>query len=726
MKIIKRSGEEREFDVAKIENAIRKANNAVDYKDAMSEGRIKLIAEEVAGVCAARDRAMTVEEVQDVVENKIMEMGSHEIAKKYIVYRYRRELARKANTTDGAILSLIECNNEDVKQENSNKNPTINSVQRDYMAGEVSKDVSARILLPQDVVQAHRDGLIHFHDMDYYAQHMHNCDLVNLEDMLQNGTVISETMIEKPKSFSTACNIATQIIAQVASNQYGGQSISLTHLAPFVDVSRQAIRRDFAAECAEAGVEIPQAKFDAIVERRVRKEVEKGVQTIQYQVVTLMTTNGQAPFVTVYMYLGEARGEQEKKDLAMIIEEVLNERIKGVKNEQGVYVTPAFPKLIYVLEPDNITEDAPYWYLTVLAAKCTAKRMVPDYISAKKMREYKVDKNGNSNVYTCMGCRSFLTPYVDENGKPKYYGRFNQGVVTVNLVDVALSAHGDLEKFWEILDARCELCHKALQCRHERLTGTLSDAAPILWQYGALTRLPKGTPIDRYLHGGYSTISLGYAGLWECVYALIGKKLTEPDGEALGLDVMKRLNEYTAKWKAAEDIDYSLYGTPLESTTYKFAKCLQKRFGIVKGVTDRNYITNSYHIHVTEPIDAFKKLETEAKFQKLSPGGAISYVEVPNLQDNLPAVLSIMKYIYDHIMYAELNTKSDYCQVCGFDGEIEIVKDEGGKLVWRCPKCGNADEAKLNVARRTCGYIGSQFWNQGRTQEIKERVLHVS
>ena len=726
MKIIKRSGEEREFDVAKIENAIRKANNAVDYKDAMSEGRIKLIAEEVAGVCAARDRAMTVEEVQDVVENKIMEMGSHEIAKKYIVYRYRRELARKANTTDGAILSLIECNNEDVKQENSNKNPTINSVQRDYMAGEVSKDVSARILLPQDVVQAHRDGLIHFHDMDYYAQHMHNCDLVNLEDMLQNGTVISETMIEKPKSFSTACNIATQIIAQVASNQYGGQSISLTHLAPFVDVSRQAIRRDFAAECAEAGVEIPQAKFDAIVERRVRKEVEKGVQTIQYQVVTLMTTNGQAPFVTVYMYLGEARGEQEKKDLAMIIEEVLNERIKGVKNEQGVYVTPAFPKLIYVLEPDNITEDAPYWYLTVLAAKCTAKRMVPDYISAKKMREYKVDKNGNGNVYTCMGCRSFLTPYVDENGKPKYYGRFNQGVVTVNLVDVALSAHGDLEKFWEILDARCELCHKALQCRHERLTGTLSDAAPILWQYGALTRLPKGTPIDRYLHGGYSTISLGYAGLWECVYALIGKKLTEPDGEALGLDVMKRLNEYTAKWKAAEDIDYSLYGTPLESTTYKFAKCLQKRFGIVKGVTDRNYITNSYHIHVTEPIDAFKKLETEAKFQKLSPGGAISYVEVPNLQDNLPAVLSIMKYIYDHIMYAELNTKSDYCQVCGFDGEIEIVKDEGGKLVWRCPKCGNADEAKLNVARRTCGYIGSQFWNQGRTQEIKERVLHVS
>ena len=726
MKIIKRSGEEREFDVTKIENAIRKANNAVDYKDAMSEGRIKLIAEEVAGVCAARDRAMTVEEVQDVVENKIMEMGSHEIAKRYIVYRYRRELARKANTTDGAILSLIECNNEDVKQENSNKNPTINSVQRDYMAGEVSKDVSARLLLPPDVVQAHRDGLIHFHDMDYYAQHMHNCDLVNLEDMLQNGTVISGTMIEKPKSFSTACNIATQIIAQVASNQYGGQSISLTHLAPFVDVSRQAIRRELAAECADAGVEMAQAKFDAIVERRVRKEIEKGVQTIQYQVVTLMTTNGQAPFVTVYMYLGEARGEQEKKDLALIVEEVLNERIKGVKNEQGVYVTPAFPKLIYVLEPDNVTEDAPYWHLTELAAKCTAKRMVPDYISAKKMLEYKIDKKGNGNVYTCMGCRSFLTPYVDEDGRPKYYGRFNQGVVTINLVDAALSAHGDLDAFWTILGERCELCHKALQCRHERLTGTLSDAAPILWQYGALTRLPKGTPIDRYLHGGYSTISLGYAGLWECVYALIGKKLTEPDGEALGLDVMKRLNEYTAKWKAAENIDYSLYGTPLESTTYKFAKCLQKRFGIVKGVTDRNYITNSYHIHVTEPIDAFKKLEIEAKFQKLSPGGAISYVEVPNLQNNLPAVLAIMKYIYDHIMYAELNTKSDYCQVCGFDGEIEIVKDAGGKLIWRCPKCGNTDEAKLNVARRTCGYIGSQFWNQGRTQEIKERVLHVS
>ena len=726
MKIIKRSGEEREFDITKIENAIRKANNAVDYKDAMSEGRIKLIAEEVAGVCAARDRAMTVEEVQDVVENKIMEMGSHEIAKRYIVYRYRRELARKANTTDGAILSLIECNNEDVKQENSNKNPTINSVQRDYMAGEVSKDVSARLLLPPDVVQAHRDGLIHFHDMDYYAQHMHNCDLVNLEDMLQNGTVISGTMIEKPKSFSTACNIATQIIAQVASNQYGGQSISLTHLAPFVDVSRQAIRRELADECAEAGVKMEKDKFDAIVEKRVRKEIERGVQTIQYQVVTLMTTNGQAPFVTVYMYLGEARNEQEKKDLAIIIEEVLKERIKGVKNEQGVYITPAFPKLIYVLEEQNITEDSPYWYLTELSAKCTAKRMVPDYISAKKMLEYKIDKCGNGNVYTCMGCRSFLTPYVDENGQPKYYGRFNQGVVTLNLVDVALSAHGDMEKFWNIFEERCELCHKALQCRHERLTGTLSDAAPILWQYGALTRLPKGAPIDKYLHGGYSTISLGYAGLWEAVFALNGKKLTEPEGEALGLEIMKKLNEYTAKWKAAENIDYSLYGTPLESTTYKFAKCLQKRFGVIKGVTDKNYITNSYHIHVTEKIDAFEKLRIEAKFQRLSPGGAISYVEVPNMQNNLPAVLSVMKFIYDNIMYAELNTKSDYCQVCGFDGEIEIVKDESGKLVWKCPKCGNTDEAKLNVARRTCGYIGSQFWNQGRTQEIKERVLHVS
>jgi len=726
MNIIKRSGQEVAFDVKKIEDAIRKANQVVDCKDAMSEARIKVIAEEVAGVCEARDRAMTVEEIQDVVENKIMEMGSHEIAKKYIVYRYKRQLARKANTTDEQILSLIECNNEDVKQENSNKNPTINSVQRDYMAGEVSKDVSARLLLPADIVQAHKDGIIHFHDMDYYAQHMHNCDLVNLEDMLQNGTVISGTMIEKPKSFSTACNIATQIIAQVASNQYGGQSISLTHLAPFVDISRQAIRKELESECAEAGVKMPKEKFDEIVEKRVRKEIEKGVQTIQYQVVTLMTTNGQAPFVTVYMYLGEARNEQEKKDLAIVIEEVLNERIKGVKNEQGVYITPAFPKLIYVLEKDNITEDSPYWYLTELSARCTAKRMVPDYISEKKMLEYKIDKNGNGNVYTCMGCRSFLTPYVDENGKPKYYGRFNQGVVTLNLVDIALSSEGDMDRFWQLFEERCELCHRALQCRHERLTGTLSDAAPILWQYGALTRLPKGAPIDKYLHGGYSTISLGYAGLWECVMALNGKKLTEPEGESLGLAIMEKLNFYTAKWKKAECIDYSLYGTPLESTTYKFAKCLQKRFGVIKGVTDRNYITNSYHIHVTEPIDAFKKLEIESKFQKLSPGGAISYVEVPNMQNNLPAVLSIMKFIYDNIMYAELNTKSDYCQVCGFDGEIEIVKDESGKLIWRCPKCGNTDEAKLNVARRTCGYIGSQFWNQGRTQEIKERVLHVS
>jgi len=727
MKIIKRSGQEVDFDIEKIANAIRKASQAVDCRFALTEGRIKLIAEEVAGVCEARDRAMTVEEIQDVVENKIMEMGSHEIAKRYIVYRYKRELARKANTTDQQILTLIENNNEDAKQENSNKNPTINSVQRDYMAGEVSKDVSARILLPQDVVEAHRLGIIHFHDMDYYAQHMHNCDLVNLEDMLQNGTVISGTMIEKPKSFSTACNIATQIIAQVASNQYGGQSISLTHLAPFVEVSRQAIAKDLAAECALGNVQMDKDVFDKIVEKRVRKEIQKGVQTIQYQVVTLMTTNGQAPFVTVFMYLGEARNERERADLALIIEEVLNERILGVKNEKGVYITPAFPKLIYVLEEQNINPGAPYWYLTELAAKCTAKRLVPDYISEKKMKEYKVDKNGEGHCFTCMGCRSFLTPYIEpETGKPKYYGRFNQGVVTINLPDAALSARHDLTEFWRILEERLELCHKALRCRHERLSGTLSDAAPILWQYGALTRLPKGTVIDKYLHGGYSTLSLGYAGLWECVYALTGHKLTEPEGEELGLAIMRKLNDFTAKWKAAEDVDYSLYGTPLESTTYKFAKCLQKRFGVVKGVTDRNYITNSYHIHVTEPVDAFTKLATEAKFQRLSPGGAISYVEVPNMQNNIPAVLDIMRFIYDHIMYAELNTKSDYCQVCGYDGEIQIVKDDTGKLVWRCPKCGNMDESKLNVARRTCGYIGSQFWNQGRTQEIKERVLHVS
>ena len=725
MTIIKRSGQEVSFDIAKIVNAIRKASQTVDCRNSLSEGRIKLIADEVAGVCAARDRAMTVEEIQDVVENKIMEMGSHEIAKKYIVYRYKRELARKANTTDQQILSLIENNNEDAKQENSNKNPTINSVQRDYMAGEVSKDVSSRILLPQDIVQAHNDGIIHFHDMDYYAQHMHNCDLVNLEDMLQNGTVISGTMIEKPKSFSTACNIATQIIAQVASNQYGGQSISLTHLAPFVEVSRQAISKELREECAEAGVEMSDENFNKVVEHRVRKEIEKGVQTIQYQVVTLMTTNGQAPFVTVFMYLGEARSERERDDLAIIIEEVLKQRILGVKNEQGVYVTPAFPKLIYVLEEQNIHENSKYWYLTELAAKCTARRLVPDYISEKKMLEYKVDKNGEGHCFTCMGCRSFLTPYIDKDGKPKYYGRFNQGVVTVNLVDIALSAHGDMDKFWEIFAERMELCHRALQCRHERLTGTPSDAAPILWQYGALTRLPKGAVIDEYLHGGYSTLSLGYAGLWECVMALNGKKLTEPEGEKLGLEIMQKLNDWTAKWKAAENIDYSLYGTPLESTTYKFAKCLQKRFGVIKNITDRNYITNSYHIHVTEKVDAFQKLATEAKFQRLSPGGAISYVEVPNMQNNLKAVLAIMKFIYDNIMYAELNTKSDYCQVCGFDGEIEIVKNEAGKLIWRCPKCGNEDESKLNVARRTCGYIGSQFWNQGRTQEIKERVLHV-
>ena len=727
MKIIKRSGQEVDFDIDKIANAIRKASQAVDCRFALTEGRIKLIAEEVAGVCEARDRAMTVEEIQDVVENKIMEMGSHEIAKRYIVYRYQRALARKANTTDQQILTLIENNNEDAKQENSNKNPTINSVQRDYMAGEVSKDVSARILLPPDVVEAHRLGIIHFHDMDYYAQQMHNCDLVNLEDMLQNGTVISGTMIEKPKSFSTACNIATQIIAQVASNQYGGQSISLTHLAPFVEVSRKAIARDLQAECELGNFQMTKDAFDKIVEKRVRKEIQKGVQTIQYQVVTLMTTNGQAPFVTVFMYLGEARNENERHDLAMIIEEVLNERILGVKNEKGVYITPAFPKLIYVLEEQNITPESPYWYLTELAAKCTAKRLVPDYISEKKMLEYKIDKNGEGHCFTCMGCRSFLTPYINpDTGKPQYYGRFNQGVVTINLPDAALTARHDLTEFWKVLEERLELCHKALRCRHERLSGTLSDAAPILWQYGALTRLPKGATIDKYLHGGYSTLSLGYAGLWECVYALTGHKLTEPEGEELGLAIMRKLNDFTAKWKEAEDIDYSLYGTPLESTTYKFAKCLQKRFGVVKGVSDRNYITNSYHIHVTEPIDAFSKLATEAKFQRLSPGGAISYVEVPNMQNNIKAVLDIMRFIYDNIMYAELNTKSDYCQVCGFDGEIQIVKDDTGKLIWRCPKCGNTDESKLNVARRTCGYIGSQFWNQGRTQEIKERVLHVS
>ncbi|MBQ2000652.1 MAG: anaerobic ribonucleoside-triphosphate reductase, partial [Clostridia bacterium] len=621
--------------------------------------------------------------------------------------------------------SLIECNNEEVKQENSNKNPTVNSVQRDYMAGEVSKDITSRILLPQDIVEAHNNGIIHFHDTDYYAQHMHNCDLVNLEDMLQNGTVISGTMIEKPHSFSTACNIATQIIAQVASNQYGGQSISLTHLAPFVQISREKIRRAVIEEMKDIGVEISEENLSKTVEKRLREEIKKGVQMIQYQVVTLLTTNGQAPFVTVFMYLNETKDEQEKADLAMIIEEVLRQRYQGVKNEDGVWITPAFPKLIYVLEEDNIREDSKYWYLTKIAAKCTAKRMVPDYISEKIMLQNKIDKNGEGHCYTCMGCRSFLTPYVDENGKPKYYGRFNQGVVTVNLVDIGLSAHKDMDKFWKIFDERMELCHRALQCRHERLTGTLSDAAPILWQYGALARLEKGETIDKLLHGGYSTISLGFAGLWECVYSMTGKKLTDPAGEEFGLEVMKKLNEYTAKWKAAEKIDYSLYGTPLESTTYKFSKCLQQRFGIIEGVTDKNYITNSYHIHVTEPIDAFDKLAFEAKFQALSPGGAISYVEVPNMQQNLEAVLQVMKFIYDNIMYAELNTKSDYCQCCGFDGEIQVVEDEDGKLVWKCPKCGNTDQAKMNVARRTCGYIGTQYWNQGRTQEIKERVLHL-
>ena len=741
MNIIKRSGEEKPFVASKILKAIKSANETEEEQNQLSDEQINLIVDAVTAICEARDRASTVEEIQDLVETKIMEQGAYNVAKKYITYRYKRSLVRHANTTDGQILSLIECNNEDAKQENANKNPTINSVQRDYMAGEVSKDVTRRLLLPQDIVEAHEQGIIHFHDMDYYAQHMHNCDLVNLEDMLQNGTVITGTMIERPHSFSTACNIATQIIAQVASNQYGGQSISLTHLAPFVQVSREKFRRDVEAEFALAGAPADPEKMAVVVEKRVREEVIRGVQTIQYQVVTLMTTNGQAPFITVYMYIGEARGEQEKKDLALIIEETLKQRITGVKNEVGVFITPAFPKLIYVLDEDNVAPGTPYWYLTELAAKCTAKRMVPDYISAKKMRELKLSKGetvGNGDIYTCMGCRSFLTPDRSGNGfgnvanagnyepgKPKYYGRFNQGVVTVNLVDIGLSAKGDMTAFWKIFDERMELCHRALQCRHNRLKGTPSDAAPILWQYGALARLKKGEKIDKLLYGGYSTISLGYAGLWECVYSLIGKKLTEPEGEALGLEIMRKLNEYTAKWKKAEDIDYSLYGTPLESTTYRFAKCLQQRFGIVKGVTDKSYITNSYHVHVTEPIDAFDKLALESKFQALSPGGAISYVEVPNMQDNIPAVLSVMRFIYDHIMYAELNTKSDYCQVCGYDGEIQVVKDANGKLVWECPKCGNRDQSRMNVARRTCGYIGSQYWNQGRTQEIKERVLHL-
>ena len=724
MKIIKRSGAEVEFDPKKIVVAVTKANESVVPSARMSEVQIRRIAEDVESAAANINRSLSVEEIQDMVEDQIMNQRAFEVARRYITYRYTRALVRKSNTTDEQILSLIECNNEEVKQENSNKNPTVNSVQRDYMAGEVSKDITKRILLEPDIVEAHDRGLIHFHDADYFAQHMHNCDLVNLEDMLQNGTVISGTYIEKPHTFSTACNIATQIIAQVASCQYGGQSISLTHLAPFVDISRKKLYKSVEEELKEVAPNATSEQIAKITEKRLRDEVRKGVQTIQYQVVTLMTTNGQAPFVTVFMYLNEAKNEQEKQDLAMIIEEVLKQRYQGVKNEKGVWITPAFPKLIYVLEEDNIHEDSKYWYLTQLAAKCTAKRMVPDYISEKVMLQNKIDKNGDGHCYTCMGCRSFLTPYVDENGKPKYYGRFNQGVVTVNLVDIGLSAGKDMNRFWDIFDSRMKLCHRALQARHERLTGTVSDAAPILWQHGALLRLNKGETIDKYLHGGYSTLSLGYAGLWECVYALNGKKLTEPEGEALGLEIMKKLNEYTAKWKAAENIDYSLYGTPLESTTYKFAKCLQKRFGKVEGVTDKNYITNSYHVHVTEDIDAFDKLALEAKFQALSPGGAISYVEVPNMQNNLDAVLSVMQFIYDNIMYAELNTKSDYCQVCGFDGEIAI-EDVDCKLVWKCPNCGNTDQDKMNVARRTCGYIGTQYWNQGRTQEIKERVLHL-
>ncbi len=725
MKIIKRSGAEVAFDPEKIILAVAKANESVVPSARMNAVQIKRIAEDVESAALNMNRSLSVEEIQDLVEDQIMNLRAFDVARRYITYRYTRALIRKSNTTDEQILSLIECNNEEVKQENSNKNPTVNSVQRDYMAGEVSKDITKRILLPADIVAAHEQGIIHFHDADYFAQHMHNCDLVNLEDMLQNGTVISGTLIEKPHSFSTACNIATQIIAQVASCQYGGQSISLTHLAPFVDISRQKIRKQVAEELHSIHEAVTEDEITEITEKRLREEVRNGVQMIQYQVVTLMTTNGQAPFVTVFMYLNEAKSEQEKLDLALIIEETLRQRYQGVKNEKGIWITPAFPKLIYVLEEDNIHEDSRFWYLTQLAAKCTAKRLVPDYISEKIMLQNKVDKNGEGHCYTCMGCRSFLTPFVDEEGKPKYYGRFNQGVVTVNLVDIGLSANGDLEKFWEIFDERLELCHRALQCRHERLTGTVSDAAPILWQHGALLRLKKGETIDKYLHGGYSTLSLGYAGLWECVYSLNGKKLTEPEGEELGLQIMRKLNEYTAKWKAAEQIDYSLYGTPLESTTYKFAKCLQRRFGVVKNVTDRNYITNSYHIHVTEEIDAFDKLALEAKFQALSPGGAISYVEVPNMQNNLEAVLSVMKFIYDNIMYAELNTKSDYCQICGFDGEIDIQEDEHGKLIWKCPSCGNTDQNKMNVARRTCGYIGTQFWNQGRTQEIKERVLHL-
>ncbi len=732
MKIIKRNGSEVAFDITKIIVAITKANDSVEEVDRMTPVQIQRIAESVELQCQKIGRAPTVEEIQDMVEHYIMAHGAFEVAKHYITYRYTRSLVRKSNTTDDKILSLIECNNEEAKQENSNKNPVVNSTQRDYMAGEVSRDLSERILLPQEIVEAHREGIIHFHDSDYYAQHMHNCDLVNLEDMLQNGTVITGTLIERPHSFATACNIATQIVAQVASNQYGGQSISLTHLAPFVEVSRQKIRKIVQSEMASIGVDPGEEKISELVETRLREEIRRGVQTIQYQVVTLLTTNGQAPFITVFMYLNEARNEREKKDLAMIIEEMLLQRYQGVKNEKGIWVTPAFPKLIYTLEEDNIHEDSPYWYLTELAAKCTARRMVPDYISEKKMKELKGD------VYTCMGCRSFLTPdrFTDagvgnianagnyEPGKHKYYGRFNQGVVTINLPDVALSSGGNIEKFWKIFDERLELCHRALRCRHDRLKGTTSDAAPILWQYGALARLKKGEVIDKLLYGGYSTISLGYAGLYECVKYMTGKSHTDPAATPFALSIMKKMNEKCQEWKTAENIDYSLYGTPLESTTYKFAKCLQKRFGIIEGITDKGYITNSYHVHVTEPIDAFTKLEFEAQFQHLSPGGAISYVEVPDMQNNIPAVLEVMKFIYDHIIYAELNTKSDYCQVCGWDGEIEVV-EEDGKLIWKCPQCGNTDQDKMNVARRTCGYIGTQFWNQGRTQEIKDRVLHL-
>ena len=724
MKIIKRNGAEVGFDITKIIIAITKANESVAEADRMTPMQIQRIAESVELQCQKMNRAPTVEEIQDMVEHHIMAHGAFEVAKHYITYRYTRSLVRKSNTTDDKILSLIECNNEEAKQENSNKNPVVNSTQRDYMAGEVSRDITNRILLPQDIVDAHNEGIIHFLDTDIYAQHMHNCDLVNLEDMLQNGTVITGTLIEKPHSFATACNIATQIVAQVASNQYGGQSISLTHLAPFVQISREKIRASVRSEFDAVGVAVTEDSINSIAEKRLREEIRRGVQTIQYQVVTLLTTNGQAPFVTVFMYLGEAKNQQEKDDLALIIEETLLQRYQGVKNEKGVWVTPAFPKLIYVLEEDNIREGSKYWELTKLAAKCTAKRMVPDYISEKKMLELKVDKNGNGHCYPCMGCRSFLTPYVDENGQPKYYGRFNQGVVTVNLPDIALSSGGNIEKFWRIFDERMELCHRALMCRHERLKGTLSDAAPILWQYGACARLKKGEPIDKLLYGGYSTISLGYAGLYECVKYMTGKSHTDPAATPFALEIMHRLNDACKKWKAQHNIDFSLYGTPLESTTYKFAKCLQKRFGIIEGITDKGYITNSYHVHVTEPIDAFKKLEFEAQFQHLSPGGAISYVEVPDMQNNLDAVLEVMKFIYDHIIYAELNTKSDYCQVCGWDGEIEVV-EEDGKLIWKCPQCGNTDQDKMNVARRTCGYIGTQFWNQGRTQEIKDRVLHL-